>query len=315
MYLAKIAMDIVAKHMKPNEIGVRMAFLDEISYRKLLWNHKPLTSFWRVGKGTLKKLEENGIYTMGDIAYKSIENENLLYDLFEVNAELLIDHAWGYEPTTIEDVKKYKPNNSSLLSGQVLHTPYNYKKTKLIVREMIDSLALELTEKKLTTKQIVLDIIYDVSNLTNEEIRYKYHGPIVKDNYGRSMPENAHGTINLDYYTFSSKILSDKCMLLYENIINKDLLVRKINIAVCNLLDEDKSSNDMVIEQLDLFNSINDTLKREKIKNNQVNDKKLQNTIIEIKNKFGKNSIIKAMNLEEGSTAIDRNKEVGGHKG
>ena len=315
MYLAKIAMDIVAKHMKPNEIGVRMASLDEISYRKILWDHKPLTSFWRVGKGIAKKLEENGMYTMGDVALMSIKNENYLYNLFGVNAELLIDHAWGYEPTTIEDVKKYKPETSSLSSGQVLHRPYNYDETKLIVREMIDSLALDLTEKELTTKQIVLDLTYDVSNLTNPEIRNKYNGPITKDSYGRYVPKNGHGTINLDYYTFSSKILSEKCIQLYDEIVNKNLLIRKINITVCNLKAESKTKNDFVFEQLDLFNTIDKTLEKEETKKHQEDDKKLQHAIIDIKNKFGKNSILKGMNLEEGSTAIDRNREVGGHKG
>ena len=315
MYLAKIAMDIVAKHMKPNEIGVRMASLDEMSYRKILWEHKPLTSFWRVGKGIAKKLEENGMYTMGDVALMSIKNENYLYNLFGVNAELLIDHAWGYEPTTIKDVKKYKPEASSLSSGQVLHCPYNYEGTKLIVREMIDSLALDLTEKELTTRQIVLDLTYDVSNLTNPEIRNKYDGPISKDNYGRYVPKNAHGTINLDYYTFSSKILSEKCIKLYDEIVNKNLLIRKINITVCNLKTESKTKNDLVFEQLDLFNTIDKTLEKEEVKKHQEDDKKLQHAIIDIKNKFGKNSILKGMNLEEGSTAIDRNREVGGHKG
>lgn len=315
MYLAKIAMDIVAKHMKPNEIGVRMASLDEMSYRKVLWDHKPLTSFWRVGKGIAKKLEENGMYTMGDVALMSIKNENYLYNLFGVNAELLIDHAWGYEPTTIEDVKKYKPEASSLSSGQVLHCPYNYEGTKLIVREMIDSLALDLTEKELTTKQIVLDLTYDVSNLTNPEIRNKYNGIITKDNYGRYVPKNAHGTINLDYYTYSCKILSEKCIQLYDEIVNKNLLVRKINITVCNLKVESKTKNDLVFEQLDLFNTIDKTLEKEETKKHQEDDKKLQHAIIDIKNKFGKNSILKGMNLEEGSTAIDRNREVGGHKG
>ena len=315
MYLAKIAMDIVAKHMKPNEIGVRMASLDEISYRKILWEHKPLTSFWRVGKGIAKKLEENGMYTMGDVALMSIKNENFLYNLFGVNAELLIDHAWGYEPTKIEDVKKYKPETSSLSSGQVLHRPYNYDESKLIVREMIDSLALDLTKKELTTKQIVLDLTYDVSNLTNPEIRNKYDGPITKDSYGRYVPKNAHGTINLDYYTFSSKILSEKCIELYDEIVNKNLLIRKINITVCNLKAESKTKNDFVFEQLDLFNTIDKTLEKEEVKKHQEDDKKLQHAIIDIKNKFGKNSILKGMNLEEGSTAIDRNREVGGHKG
>ena len=313
MYLAKIAMDIVAKHMEPNEIGVRMAYLDEMLYRKKLWDYKPLTSFWRVGKGIAKKLEENKMFTMGDVARMSLNNENFLYKLFGVNAELLIDHAWGYEPATISDVKKFKPDTKSLSSGQVLHCPYNYEKTKLIIREMTDSLALDLTDKRLVTKQLVLHIQYDVSNLDNLSI--KYNGEIVKDMYGRRMPKPAHGTINLDYYTSSSKILINKCIELYDSIINKKLLVRKINITACNLINEDKNINNVVSEQLDLFSTIDNTLNKIQDKKEEKNDNKLQHTIIDIKNKYGKNSILKGMNLQEGSTAIDRNREVGGHKG
>ena len=313
MYLAKIAMDIVAKHMEPNKIGVRMAYLDENLYRSKLWDYKPLTSFWRVGKGIAKKLEENNIFTMGDVARMSLNNENFLYKLFGVNAELLIDHAWGWEPTTIKDVKKYKPDTKSLSSGQVLHCPYNYEKTKLIIREMADSLSLDLTAKRLVTKQLVLHIQYDVSNLDNLNIRY--NGEIVKDMYGRKMPKPAHGTINLDYYTSSTKILVNKCIELYDLIINKKLLIRKINVTACNLINEDKNINNMVSEQLDLFGSIENTLNKIQDKNKEKEDNKLQHTIIDIKNKYGKNSILKGMNLEEGSTAIDRNGEVGGHKG
>ena len=266
MYLAKVCMDIVAKHTEPNEIGVRIAEIDEMSYRKLLWNHKPLTSFWRVGKGIADKLEKNGLYTMGDVARCSLNNENLLYKLFGVNAELLIDHAWGWEPTTIEEVKAYKPERNSISSGQVLHSPYKYENAKLIVREMIDLLSLDLTDKHLVTKQLVLDIGYDIENLTNPAIKKMYNGEITIDNYGREVPKHSHGTINLDYNTSSSKVLSKKCIELYDR-------------------------------------------KRQK------EDNKLQHVLLDIKNKYGKNSILKGMNLEEGGTTIDRNNQVGGHKG
>lgn len=315
MYLAKVCMDIVAKHSEPNEIGVRIAEIDEMSYRKLLWNHKPLTSFWRVGKGIANKLEKNGLYTMGDIARCSLNNENLLYKLFGVNAELLIDHAWGWEPTTIEDVKAYKPERNSISSGQVLHSPYKYEKAKLIVREMIDLLSLDLTDKHLVTKQLVLDIGYDIENLTNPTIRRLYDGEITIDSYGRQVPKHSHGTINLDYNTSSTKVLSKKCIELFDRIVNKNLLIRKLNITACNVINENKAKNEVVFEQLNLFCSTNDSEQNIEEKKKQEEDNKLQHTLINIKNKYGKNSILKGMNLEEGATTIDRNNQVGGHKG
>jgi len=315
MYLAKVCMDIVAKHTEPNEIGVRIAEIDEMSYRKLLWNHKPLTSFWRVGKGIANKLEKNGLYTMGDIARCSLNNENLLYKLFGVNAELLIDHAWGWEPTTIEDVKAYKPERNSISSGQVLHSPYKYEKAKLIVREMIDLLSLDLTDKHLVTKQLILDIGYDIENLTNPTIRRLYDGEITIDSYGREVPKHSHGTINLDYNTSSTKVLSKKCIELFDRIVNKNLLIRKINITACNVINENKAKNEVVFEQLNLFCSTNDSEQNIEEKKKQEEDNKLQHTLINIKNKYGKNSILKGMNLEEGATTIDRNNQVGGHKG
>ena len=315
MYLAKVCMDIVAKHSEPNEIGVRIAEIDEMSYRKLLWNHKPLTSFWRVGKGIANKLEKNGLYTMGDIARCSLNNENLLYKLFGVNAELLIDHAWGWEPTTIEDVKAYKPERNSISSGQVLHSPYKYEKAKLIVREMIDLLSLDLTDKHLVTKQLVLDIGYDIENLINPTIRRLYDGEITIDSYGREVPKHSHGTINLDYNTSSTKVLSKKCIELFDRIVNKNLLIRKINITACNVINENQAKNEVVFEQLNLFCSTNDSEQNTEEKKKQEEDNKLQHTLINIKNKYGKNSILKGMNLEEGATTIDRNNQVGGHKG
>ena len=300
MYLAKVC---------------RIAEIDEMSYRKLLWNHKPLTSFWRVGKGIADKLEKNGLYTMGDVARCSLNNENLLYKLFGVNAELLIDHAWGWEPTTIEEVKAYKPERNSISSGQVLHSPYKYENAKLIVREMIDLLSLDLTDKHLVTKQLVLDIGYDIENLTNPAIKKMYNGEITIDNYGREVPKHSHGTINLDYNTSSSKVLSKKCIELYDRIVNKNLLIRKINITACNIIDEDLVKKEVVHEQLNLFSSSDDSEQKIEDKKRQKEDNKLQHVLLDIKNKYGKNSILKGMNLEEGGTTIDRNNQVGGHKG
>lgn len=314
MYLAKVSMDIVAKHTEPNEIGVRIAEIDEMGYRDLLWNHKPLTSFWRVGPGIAKKLEQNGMFTMGDVARCSINNENLLYKLFGVNAELLIDHAWGWEPTTIEDVRNYKPESNSISSGQVLHTPYDYKKTKLIVREMIDSLSLDLVEKGKVTNQLVLTINYDIKNLSNPKI--KYEGETTYDLYGRKIPKHAHGTIRLDYKTSSTKVLTRKYIELFERIINPALLVRKINITACNIVDEKEAENDVVHEQLDLFNNnIEKSKEKEYEKIQQKDELRLKKTLLDIKNKYGKNSILKGMNYEEGATTKERNEQVGGHKG
>lgn len=314
MYLAKVSMDIVAKHAKPNEIGVRIAEIDEMSYRKLLWNHKPLTAFWRIGLGIAKKLEQNNMYTMGDIAKCSINNENLLYNLFGVNAELIIDHAWGFEPTTIKDVKNYKPEKNSISKGQVLHVPYDYNKTKLIIKEMIDSLSLDLVAKGKITNQLVLTINYDIENLKNKDINY--NGELSHDNYGRTIPKPAHGTIRLDYRTSSTKVLSKKILELYEKIINPKLLIRKINIAACNIVDESLSDKEEVHEQLDLFGNCTQKAKEsENDKREQKDELRLNKTMLELKNKYGKNSIFKAMSLEEGSTLKDRNEQVGGHKG
>lgn len=316
LYLAKIAMDIVAKHVDANADGVRIAYLDEYSYRKELWNHRPLSDFWRVGRGISNTLNNNGIYSMGQIARTSIENENLLYRLFGVNAELLIDHAWGYEPCTIKDIKSYKPINNSLSSGQVLHEPYDYKKTKLIVREMIELLVLEMFEKHYVTDQIVLTIGYDNENLSNPKIRRQYNGVIEKDHYGREVPKSSHGTIRIDHYTSSVNTITKETMNLFEKVINPILLVRRINISVCNLIDESKSQNKHIYKQFDLFSNYEEESnnKERELKNEKL-EKKIQQTIVDIKNKYGKNSILKGMNLEDGATTIIRNKQVGGHNG
>ena len=315
MYLAKIAMDIVAKHMEPNEFGVRIASIDEMSYRKLLWNHRPLIDFWRIGPGIAKKLEKHRMFTMGDICRCSLKNEDLLYKLFGINAELIIDHAWGYEPVTIKDIMNYKPERSSISLGQVLHEPYDYKKTKLIVKEMIDNLSLDLVDKKVVTNKLVLSIGYDVINLIDPNISKKYFGEVTLDHYGRSVPKHAHGTINIDYRTSSNKILSKKIIELYNRIINKDLMVRRINIVACDIVDEKEQDNDIVIEQLDLFSNIDNVLNNEKEKIDQKEENKLQHALLDIKKKYGKNAILRGMNFEDGGTARDRNKQVGGHNG
>ena len=301
LFLAKVAMDVVAKHKKPNNFGVRIASLDELSYRKKLWNYRPITDIWRVGKGTATKLFKHGIYTMGDIAKCSINNEDLLYKLFGINAELLIDHAWGWEPCTIKSIKSYKPINKCISSGQVLQEAYNYDKTRLIIKEMGDLLSLDLVSKKLVAEQLVLTIGYDVENITNKEINYQ--GEITIDNYGRTIPKHSHGTINLDYKTSSSKVIISSLLKLYNNIVNPNLLVRRINITATKLSKE--SDNQRKYIQLNLLSNINNEYLE--------NETKLQNTILEIKEKYGKNSILKAMNLESGATTIERNKQIGGH--
>lgn len=304
MYLAKIAMDISAKHMEANEYGVRIAYLDEQKYKETLWDHKPLTDFWSVGRGTVKRLNSIGIETMGDLARMSLENENRLFKIFGVGAEFLIDHAWGYEPCTIKDAKSYRPKSQSLSRGQVLHNPYNYRDAKLITKEMIDSLILDLVRGHLLTNQIGLTINYDVKNLEEG-----YNGEITTDFYGRKVPKYSHGTSNIDHYTSSTKILTDKMSKLYDDIVNKDLKIRKITVSVNDLIYDDDSKKDLILKQLDLFTDGEEEIKEEKT------EKNVQEAILKIQGKFGKNSILKGMNLDEKSTAIRRNKEVGGHRG
>ena len=321
MYLCKIAMDIVAKHIEPDKNSVRIAELDEMSYRRLLWNHKPLTDFWRVGRGYSKKLEKIGLYTMGDIARCSIGkstdyyNEELLYKLFGINAELLIDHAWGYEPCTMEDVKAYKPETNSISSGQVLHCPYEFDKARLVVKEMIDLMALDLVDKGLVTSQIVLTIGYDIENMTDKNRSQSYKGTVTTNYYGKKVPKPAHGTTNLPKQTSSTTLIINAVMELYDKIVNKKLLIRRINIVANKLVDEHSVKNVNKYEQLDLFTDYEDLKKqREKENAESEREKRMQNTILDIKKKFGKNAILKGMNLQEGATAKDRNNQIGGHK-
>ncbi len=318
MYLAKVAMDIVAKHAKPNDYGVRIALLNQKTYRKLLWNHKPLTAFWRVGPGYASKLEENGMYTMGDVARMSINNQQLLYDLFGINAELLIDHAWGYEPTTIEMAKSYRPMTTSISSGQVLHTPYNFRQARLIVEEMTDLLVLDLVRKNYVTSQLTLTIGYDVSNLTNPNLKKNYHGEIKLDHYGRFVPKHSHGTVNLDHKTSSTKLIMDAMLNLYDRITEGNLLIRRINICACNLEDANSYSKKEtnVIEQVDLFTNYEELeIKKKKLMEEEQEENKLQKVLLNIKDKYGKNAILKGMNLDKDGTTIERNKFVGGHRG
>ena len=315
LYLCKIAMDIVAKHVNPDKNGVRIAGLDEMTYRKLLWNHKPITDFWRVGNGYAKKLHENGIYTMGDVAKTSIENEELLYKLFGINAELLIDHSWGWEPCTIDEIKAYRPVSNSISSGQVLHCPYNYEKTKLIVKEMTELLTLDLVEKRLVTNQIVLTIGYDIDNLISPSISSSYSGEITTDRYGRKIPKHAHGTINLDHRTSSTKIIMEAIMNLYKRIVNNRLLVRRINITANNVVSENIIDEKKCYEQMNLFVNYEELDRKRKLQEKKEQDERnLQRAMITLKRKYGKNAILKGMNLEEGGTTMQRNAQIGGHQ-
>ncbi len=321
MYLCKVAMDIWAKHVMPDENGVRIAELDEISYRRQLWDHRPLTDFWRVGHGYRKKLEEVGLFTMGDIARCSLGgdgdyyNEELLYQMFGVNAELLIDHAWGFEPVTMDLIKAYKPETNSISSGQVLQYPYDFEKGKLIVREMTDLLALELVEKKLVTDQMTLTIGYDIENLSDPEIRKRYKGEVTADRYGRRVPKHAHGTANICRQTSSSRLIMDAVMELYDRIVNPVLLIRRVTVAANRLVDESEARKIQGYEQMDLFTDY-EALQRQRDEEERklMKERRLQEAVLEIKGKYGKNAVLKGMNLQEGATTKERNRQIGGHK-
>jgi len=321
MYLCKVALDIMAKHVTPDENGVCIAELDEMSYRRLLWNHRPLTDFWRVGNGYRKKLEENGLFTMGDIARCSLggprdyHNEDLLYKLFGINAELLIDHAWGWEPTTIELVKQYKPEVNCVSSGQVLQSPYDFEKARIIVHEMTDLLVLDLVDKRLVTDQMVLTVGYDIENLSNPEIRRKYSGEITTDYYGRKVPKHAHGTANLGRMTSSTKVITDAVLSLYDRIVNPDLLVRRITIVANRLTQEEDAYEKQSYEQLTLFTDY-EALQKEREEENEAlaKERRLQEAMLAVKKRYGKNAMLKGMNLQEGATTIERNNQIGGHR-
>ena len=316
LFLCKVAMDIVAKHIPADKNGVRIAELDEMKFRQELWSHQPLTDFWRVGHGYAKKLEQNGMFTMGDVARCSVHDEDKLYKLFGKNAELLIDHAWGWEPTTIEAIKAYRPSTNSLGSGQVLHQPYTAEKAKLVLREMADLLVLDLVDKGLVTDQIVVTVGYDIENLADPERSKKYHGAIVKDHYGRQIPKHSHGTQNLGRHTSSTKLILDAASELFDRIANQDLLIRRLNIVANHVIDEASAPKPNAgFEQLNLFT---DYAAREAEQKKEEADlereRKMQRAVLTIRKKYGKNAILKGMNLEEGATAKDRNEQIGGHK-
>ena len=316
LYLCKVAMDVMAKHIPSDENGVRIAFLDEMTYRRELWSHRPITDFWRVGRGYAKKLETYGIYTMGDVARCSEQNEELLYRLFGKNAELLIDHAWGWEPCTVEAVKAYRPESSSLGSGQVLQCPYDAEKAKLVMREMADALSLDLVEKRLVTDQIVITVGYDIENLTDPERRKKYRGEVVTDRYGRQIPKHAHGTENLESFTSSTQKMVEAASVLYDRIVDKNLLIRRMNITANNIVEEKAApQKNKSYQQLDLFTDYAAEEEQEKQEALRLDrERKLQEATITIKKKFGKNAILKGMSLQKGATAKNRNEQIGGHK-
>ena len=308
LYLAKVAMDIVAKRMKPDAHGVRIAELDEISYRKILWDHRPLTDFWRVGRGYSAKLEANGMHTMGDIAMMSLCEEDMLFRLFGINAELLIDHAWGEESCTMADIKAYKPSTHSLNSGQVLHCPYSTDGARLIVREMCDLLVLDMVEKGVATSQITLTIGYEAESGS-------YRGETVTDHYGRRVPKSAHGSTSFKPHTSSTQEIIEATVALFDKIIDPTLQVRRVNISANNLIRESEISAVTANEQLDFFTDYEQQKKSQKERAERyAREKSKQNAVISIRKKFGGNAILKGMNLEEGATTVERNRQIGGHK-
>lgn len=314
MYLCKIAMDIVAKKMPPDKDGVRIAELDEMSYRQKLWNHTPLTDFWRVGRGIARKLEQYGMYTMGDVARCSIEREQLLYKLFGVNAELIIDHAWGWEPVTMAQVKAYRPETTGMSSGQVLHSPYPADKARIVALEMADAAALELIEKRVVTDQITLTVGYDTESLSNPAIRARYHGKITKDHYGREVPVHAHGTANMEYHTSSGQIITEKVAELFDRIVNPILMIRRLTLSINNLRSEDTVNRHSQPTQLDLFTDYDELKRRREAENEALSkERRRQEAILRIKKQFGKNAILKGLNFAEGATQKERNRQIGGH--
>jgi DNA polymerase V len=315
MYLCKVAMDIVAKKMPADKDGVRIAELDEMSYRRQLWDYKPITKFWRVGAGTAQKLACYGIDTMGKLARMSVQNEDLLYDIFGVNAELLIDHAWGWEPCTMEAVKAYRPETNSFSSGQVLQEPYSFKKGRVVIREMAEGMALDLVSKRLVTDQLVLTVGYDAESLRLPEIRSKYNGPVTTDHYGKAVPKHAHGTFNFKIPTSSSRLIMEGAAELFDRCVNPDLLIRRLNLTTNHVVSEALIKENSEPEQLDLFTDY-EALDRErkKEKDRLAKERRIQEAQLKIKQRFGKNAILRGLNFDEGATAKERNSQIGGHK-
>lgn len=320
LFLSKVAMDIVAKHVEPNADGVRIAQLDEMSYRRMLWAHRPLTDFWRIGHGYAKKLEENGLFTMGDIARCSIGrpgefyNEDLLYRLFGVNAELLIDHAWGWEPCTMADIKAYKPESSSIGAGQVLHCPYDFEKALIVVKEMAEQLSLDLVEKGMVTDQIVLTVGYDRESLSGGRIG-RYQGEVSMDRYGRAVPKHAHGTANLETRSSSTKAIVNAAVEIYRRTVDPALLIRRLTICASHVMEESQQQGEAQYVQLDLFSDYRSLQEKDAARRSALEkEKSVQKAVIDIKRRFGKNAIMKGMDLQEGATAVERNGQIGGHK-
>ncbi len=313
LYLAKIAMDIDAKHSEADENGARISELDEMSYRLRLWNHTPITDFWRIGPGYARKLKANGMFTMGDVARCALEDQELLYHLFGVNAELLIDHAFGYEPCTMKDIHSYVPENNSLTSGQVLKTPYTAEKGRLIVREMAELLVLDMVKKKVMADQVVLTVGYDIENLTDPERRKAYKGEVAIDRYGRAVPVHAHGSINLGSHTSSTKKIVEATVALYDRIVDKALLIRRVTIVANHVLTEKAASETKKYEQLSIFD-LQPSEESEQEKRDMERERRAQQAVLSVQEKYGKNALLKGMNLEEGAMTIERNGQIGGHK-
>ena len=316
MYLCKVAMDIMAKRMPADKDGVRIAELDEMSYRRELWDFQPITKFWRVGRGIAEKLLPYGIDTMGKVARLSLENEELLYRLFGVNAELLIDHAWGWEPCTMEAVKAYRPETSSFSSGQVLQEPYDFRKARVVIQEMAEGMALDLVRKGLLTDQLVLTVGYDAECLTRPEIRARYHGEITTDHYGKAVPKHAHGTHNFDKPTSSSRLIMDGAAELFDRCVNPNLLIRRMNLTTNHVVSEASvAARDAAPQQLDLFTDYEALQKQRQDEQAKLDkERRMQEAQLKIKERFGKNAILRGLNFDEGATAKDRNEQIGGHK-
>ncbi len=317
LYLAKVAMDVVAKHIPADKDGVRIAELDEMSYRRTLWSHRPLTDFWRVGRGIARRLESHGLRTMGDVARQSVNNEEYLYQMFGVNAELLIDHAWGWEPCTMQAIKAYRPGSSSMSSGQVLHSPYTWAKARVVIHEMAEAAALALLDKGLVTDQLVLYVGYDTTSLSSSSVRANYHGEVLLDHYGRPVPRPSHGSCRLQASTSSATLISQAVLALYDRITDRQLLVRRLNLTSCHVQGEESAGHLAQkgrAVQLDLFADYEqerrDAERRDKALQRE---RKLQQTVLKIKKRFGKNAILKGLNFDEGATAMERNRQIGGH--
>lgn len=315
LYLCKVAMDIMAKHMPADSDGVRIAELDEKSYREQLWSYRPLTAFWRVGKGTAKKLEENGMQTMGDIALQSVKNEDVLYNLFGVNAELLIDHAWGWEPCTIADIKTYAPHDHSLSNGQVLKCPYPPAKARIVAKEMAEEMALSLLDKRLVTDQITLTVGFDAENITTQQMGTSYIGEISTDFYGRKVPKSVHGSEKIDIQTSSSKLIVQATTNVFDRIVRPNLLIRRLTLSAAHVTPESEATRlEEKMPDIDLFSDLDAIMRqRAKKKSELAKERRLQETILRIKKLYGKNAMLKGLDFEDGATAIERNKQIGGH--